>query len=121
MCISLCRNTTDSSVPTIKQPQISITTEIDGAQQSALQTSSSSSPLGHKRSMSDSSSSLPIPEGPVESKKTSSLQNVNHDAPCNDVSVCACACVYLFVCVFVCVCVCASVRACARVCVCVSV
>ena len=102
----MCRNTTDSSVPTIKQPQISITTEIDGAQQSASQTSSSSSPLGHKRSMSDSSSSLPIPEGPVESKKTSSLQNVNQDTPCNDVSVCVCVRVRVRVCVSVCLSVC---------------
>ena len=112
--VPVCRNTSDpsfSSSPTVKQPQINIITEIDGAQQSTVQALSPSSP-GHKRSMSDSTSSLPIPESSMESKKSSSLQDVNQDTPCNDVSGC------VFVCVCVCVCVCVHVCACVvRMCV----
>lgn len=98
----MCRDTSDSppSLPTVKQPQITIITETDGAQQSTVQALSPSSPSGHRRSLSDSSSSLPIPESSMESKKSSSLQDMNQDSPCIDVSgVCVC------------------VRACMRVCV----
>ena len=85
-------DTADSSLPTAKQPQINITAEVDGAQQSTVEVFSPSSSPGHKRSMSDGTSSLPVPESSMETKKTSSLQDVNQDTSCNDVSVCACVC-----------------------------
>ena len=87
-----------ASLPTTTQPQINITEVADGAQQSVVEVLSPSSSPGHKRSLSDGISSLPVPESSMEAKKTASLQDVNQDTPCNDVSERARVC-SVFVCV----------------------
>ena len=85
-------------MPITTQPHISITEEVDGAQQSVVQVLSPSSSPGHKRSLSDGISSLPVPESSMEPKKTASLQDVNQDTPCNDVSERVCVW-YVHICV----------------------
>ena len=100
----MCRSTSSSS-STVEQPQINVA-EVDGAQQSTIEVFSPSLPVKHLRSNSDTSSSLPVPESSMEATNTSSLQHMNQDTTCDDVSTYVYMCMCMSVCVHACLYVC---------------